>query len=290
VSAPAPEPDRLRDGIDAVGLELSMLASRVGTLRRRMEQLSVLREEEVHAAARMARLERVLEVDRVAGHLRRAVNGGALVAEPVPHLVAPNLLPPDVYQVLLEAVPPPVFFEGPATERQELRVPPRLAPSPSIVTWMFVNDVVLPTLIDVLVARCAEPLARYTRERFPTLPPLQASGVELGPLDTRIVRRTAGCTGGTAADRRWDLATGMLFLSRPEDTDEYGSCLQGVSIPFHANSALAYVAPAEAHAYATIPSDAPGAIERYTYEFGIGPTKQARQTLTTRLKQRPAAS
>lgn len=258
---------------------LSTFASRIETLRWRMEQLAALREEEPQLAARIARLERVLDFPRVAAHVRSAVAGASLVVEPAPHLTAPDLLPVDVYQAVIEAIPAAVLFDRRVERGQELRVPPRLAPVTAIVAWTFVNEIGR-VMSDLLVARLAEPLAVYARGRFPSLPPPGEWGVEMTLSEARIVRRVPGYQGGSSADRPWDLVTGVLCLGRHRDTEEYGSRLQGGSIPFRANSLLAWVGTADTHAYGSIPPDAPAVTERYTYEFGIGPTKDARRMLT----------
>lgn len=272
--------DPFSHDVAALEVELSKLVSRIHLLRQRTEQLSTLRDEEGHAAARIAVLERVLDFERVAAHVRSAVARTELVEEPVPHLVASTLLPPDVFQAVLEAIPARVFFEGDAVQGQEMRVPPRLAPTCAIVTWMFLNDIVLRTLSDIVVARFVEPLTAHTRERFPSLPPFRDWGVEITLSQARIVRRTPGYAGGASTVRPWDLLNGIVSLARERDTEEHGSRLDGMVFPFRANSALIHLGPAEAHAYASIPPDAPSDLERYTYEFGIGPTRDARRTLT----------
>lgn len=263
---------------------LSIFASSIGTLRRRMEQLAAVREDESQLAARVARLERVLDMSRVAAHVRSAVAGASLVVEPVPHLVAPDLLPADVYQAVIEAIPAPVFFDGRVARGQELRVPPRLAPVTVIVTWTFVNEIGR-MMSDLLVARLAEPLAVYTQGRFPSLLPPGERGVEMTLSEARIVRHVPGYQGGSSADRPWDVARGVLCLRRPKDMEEFGSRLHGESIPLRANSLLACVGAADTFGYAPIPPDAPADTERYTYEFGIGPTKDARRTLTARMQK-----
>ena len=273
----------LRSEAGAVRSELSTLASRLETLRRRMEQLSALRDEERDVAARVAELERVLDFTRVAAHVRSAARESPLVAEPVPHLIVSNLLPADAYRAVMHAIPASVLLDGRAERGQEVRVPPRLAPTTAIITWTFLNEVGR-VLSDVLVERLAEPLAAHARRRFPSLPPADGWGVEITLSEARIVRRIPGYQGGSPADRPWDLLTGVLYLGRHQDTAEYGSRLHGAAIPFRANSLLACAGAADIHAYASIPRDAPADTERYSYEFGIGPTKDARRTLTALMK------
>jgi hypothetical protein len=258
--------------------ELSMLSSGLLTLRRRMEQLSVLHEEEREAPARIARLERVLDFDRVAAHATDALALATLTSDPVPHFFVRNLLPSEAYDALIEAIPSPMFFEGRIESRQEMRSPPRLAPMASIVAWMFLNDVGR-LLSDILVARLAEPLAAYVGARFPWLPPFRQWGVDVTLTEARLVRRAPGFTGRAPAGRAWDLMTGVLQLARPKDGEAYGSRLQTVAFPFQANSLLLWVGTPEALVLAPIPASAPGEVERYTYEFGIGPTRAGRRAI-----------
>ena len=279
--------DPLRAQAGAVRSELSKLLSRTEILRRRVEQLSAVRDEAGHLAAQIARLEQVLDFDRVAEHVRGAVTRASLAAEPVPHLIASGLLPADVYLAVIDAIPAPVFFDGRAEEGQELRVPPRLAPTAAIVTWMFLNEVGR-VLSDLLVARFETPLAAYARTRFPTLPPIAQWGVEIALLEARLVRREPGYTGVPAPDRPWDFLTGVYCLARPGDTEEFGSVLDTTAVPFRANAVLVFLGPASAQVYAPIPRGAPAGIERHIYEFGLGPTRDARRTLTAMLKRAAA--
>ena len=259
----------------------SPLASRVSTLYRRIEQLSALQGDEQMLENRIAQLERVLEFDRVAAHARAAVERAEIAASDVPYLVALDLLPRDVYSAVLDAIPPPVFFEGRAAGGEHVRVPLRLGPIHSIVTWSFIDEVVRRALSDVLVARFAAPLEAHVRELFPAGPPFAEWARDVTLIDGRLVRRTPGYAGPAAVDRPWELLGGLLDLAREQDGHEYGSHLASLSIPFRGNRALLYVGPPQGLAYAPIPDDAAGAIERYTYEFSMGPTRRARRSLDT---------
>ncbi|MBI4486247.1 MAG: hypothetical protein HY655_09575 [Acidobacteria bacterium] len=257
--------------------ELFQLAAGMTTLQRRMEQLAALHErgEEV---GRIARLERVLEFDRVVAHVRAAVARAELAGDPVPHLLVSDLLPAEVYAAVLDAIPAAVFFNGRVAQGQELRVPPRLAPMVSIITWMFVDEVGR-LLSDLLVARLAEPLAAYARARFPSLPPFGDWGVDITVTESRLVRRGPGYVGPPPADGRWDLINGVVHLARHQDTAEYGGRLQTQEIAFRANSMVTWVGPPEAHVHVSIPRHAPPNLERYTYEFRVGPTREGRSRL-----------
>ena len=145
---------------------------------------------------------------------------------------------------------------------------------------MFLNDIVLRTLSNIVLARFAEPLAAYTRERFPELPPFGDWNVEITLSQARIVRRAAGSAGRKSTERPWDFLNGIVSLARDRESEEYGGTLHGMACPLRANTALIYLGPVEAYTCASIPSDAPAKVEQYTYEFGIGPAAAARHRLT----------
>jgi len=271
---------RMREELAALHTSLSHVSARVRLLRSRTEQLSAVRAGEQHADAQIAALESVLDDERVSGHVRASVEHSELRSDPVPHLVIADLLPRDVYRAVVEAIPPPVLFDGRAAKGQ-LGVPPRLAPADAIVTWMFFSHVVA-RIAGPLVARFAESLQAYARERFPSAPPLSEWDGEITLTAGRIVRRTPGDAGSPPHQRPWEFLIGVLDLARDQDGEEYGSRLDGAVIPFRANTALVCVGPAGRRAYAPIPRDAPANVERYTYEFCIGPTRNTRHRIDTR--------
>ncbi len=84
-------------------------------------------------------------------------------------------------------------------------------------------------------------------------------------------------------ERPWDLLTCVLTLARPHDSEEFGSQLGTRAVPFLPNSALVFLGAS--HGYVPIPESAPVDTERYTYEFGIGPTKEGRRTLAAMMNQ-----
>src|SRR5688572_32754945 len=47
---------------------------------------------------------------RIAAHVTRAIADAPLVTDPFEHIVVERLLPDDVYDVLLHAIPPTPFF------------------------------------------------------------------------------------------------------------------------------------------------------------------------------------
>jgi hypothetical protein len=276
--------------------ELSRVTEELERLQRNTQQLTLLRTEERNAPTRIEQLASVLDFERVDRHLRALLAPAAPEDRPVPHLVALDALPFTVYSALVEAIPAPVFFERRGPHGEELDVPPRLAPSHSIVAWMFLTEVIRRSMSALLIARFQKPLAAHARARFPALPPFEEWNVEVTLSQGRLVRRRCGDGGAAASDRPWDLLTGVLDLARPGDSEDFGSCLTEVveptdvpdgtkAVAFRANSILVFVGPTRAHEYITIPPSAAPDTERYTYEFSIGPTRVGRRTLLARFAE-----
>jgi hypothetical protein len=260
---------------------LEHLTSQIGLVQRHVDQLFELRREELDAPSRMEALERVLNVDRIAAHVRQAVARTEIVEDPVPHAVISGLLPPDAYDSVLAAIPAPVFFEDGSAGGRELRVPPALAPTCTIATWAFVTDLVKDVLAPALVGRFGGPLDRHLAALCPSLDRAGGTGLTFAASAGRIVRRWPGSDAPPARTRPWHFLTTVLFLARPGDGEDHGSRLSGAApeIPFRANSALTVLGPAGAHEYAIIPSTGPAGVVRYSYEFRLGPAPEARRRL-----------
>lgn len=286
--------DALQRELDAVGGSFTKLTRDIDRLRRRVDQLAALRTAEPAEAAQLHALERVLEIDRVAQHVRAACAAAELAAAPVPHLVISDVFPGDVYAAIVEAIPGPAFFEAVTDNAYELRVPPRLASFQTLVTWEFVTAVVLRAFSPALIARLHEPLAAFARTQFPALPALEDWNVEVTLSQGHILKRCPGYAGAYSEDRPWELLTTIVDVGALQEDGLYGSVLGGQSlskgglpadsgtvknIPFRPNGALAFVGPASVHQYAPIPREAPTHAVRYAYQFGVGPTREGRRIL-----------
>jgi hypothetical protein len=286
VTVADPFPNEVRDEVRLLRHEISTLAAEMAAVRRRAEQIAALRDEETES--RIERLERVLDYDRTTAHVRAAVSQSNLARDPVAHMYVPDLFPPDVYDALVEAIPPAAFFETDPLHAAELRMPPRLAPAHSIVTWAFLTEVVLEVLSPALVSAFAQPLGALTSTLYPALPPLSELDVEVTLSHGRLVRRTRGYQATPSPDREWDFLTAVVCLARPGDGAEFGSRLDGRTFPFNGNSALVFLQPAHAHTYESIPDTVRDHVQRHTYEFGVGPTQAGRRALAASgVKQAP---
>lgn len=288
---PRHEPiERLHRDLGRLGEEVSRLRAQMQRVQQRTDQLFALKGAEPQAAQRLEQLEAVLDFETVAAHLQTAVARGSLTLDPIPHMSVQDLLPGPVYRAVLDALPPPVFFEGADDRMQDLRVPPRTGSLPSVVAWAFITEVVLRALGPSLLVRFESPLAAFARTTFPSLPPFSQWSVAIALSQARIVRRQPGAPETSPPDRPWDLLTCVVALGRPHESEDYGALLDTKALPFRGNTAVVFLGPAQAYRYLAIPSSAPPEIERYTYEFGIGPTRDARRALIAKMSQHDAAT
>ena len=116
---------------------------------------------------------------------------------------------------------------------------------------------------------------------------------ELRTSDGRIMLRRPGYVIPPHRDPKWGFVTGLVYLARDGDPEEHGTSLYRVrgdeeapsdkpyyveesrcelvkTVPFRANTLLAFLNSTGAHG-ATIPADAkPATLERYVYQFGSG--------------------
>lgn len=229
----------LRADVKAFRREMTAVAAHAEDVSRQLAQIRLLQHGSRHAAAVFDELAALMEPETVRAHVRAAVEGATLVDDPSPRLLIDALWPRDVYAALVEAIPDPVFFEGPVADAHTLRVPPRLAPAPAIATWTLVADIVA----DVVAPAVA---ARFNQLRERVTPALDVA-------PGRLVRHPAGASAPAPVARpsHW----GLLVLDLSHVDEERRA----------ANTAVAIFTPAGAY----LPS-APEAGVRCRYEVSFG--------------------
>ena len=119
------ETKRLQKQIRDERKELAVLSTRV-------QRFEAVYKSDTPAARSPDRALKRIGDARVAAQLRAVVAAAPLESDPCPHIVLDDLFPDDAYDVLVAAIPPPMFFEHLPVERQDLKVPPpvRAAPPP----------------------------------------------------------------------------------------------------------------------------------------------------------------
>jgi len=279
--------------VDALAHSTRELASAVERLNIQTEQLLAIQRLDWDRRLDLARLDRILDRDAVRRHVCTRIASTALEMRPFPHLVVESWLPDELYERAIDAVPPPVFF---ASDRDaHWVVPSGIAPAYSREVWAFIaNCVVGDSLREALNRKFAVVVRDYVRSFCDTLP--DDVDLDLHISDGRIMLRRPGYDLRPHRDPRWGFITGIAYLAREGDVEAYGTqlyrveedreapssrvyyidpskCEQVKDVPFRANSMVVFLNSQGAHG-AAIPKDASAGLERYIYQFRMGPTNK----------------
>ena len=252
----------------------------------------------------VAELPRLLDEQRLTRHIRCAIESATLLSEPFEHAVVERLLPEDIYQLLLDAIPPAAFFHDRDPIKRDIRFPMDFGPTLTAMVWGFFDDVIARRAIRTAVLdKFHEPLQRHFdavfghafRERAGALPQSVSGG--------RLMLRSPGYHLDPHRDPKHTMLTCLLYLARPGDSETYGTKIFRVAgdgdasykqtyypeqeghtcelvkvVPFRPNSMLVFLNSRGAHG-ATIPADAPPGLERYSYQFYIAPQREGLASL-----------
>ena len=110
------------------------LAARADRIAAQVKLAAVLNREQCQIVARAGEL---LDSARVGAHVRTAIESATIILEPYEHMVVDNLLPRDVYDLLIESIPPEPFFDERDPIKRNLRFPMELGPT---LTAMVLTD------------------------------------------------------------------------------------------------------------------------------------------------------
>jgi hypothetical protein len=293
--------------VDDVADSTRELRALVEQLQMRTEQLMAIERLDWEQREDLERLAGCLDEQRIAAHVRAAVASAALEHDPFPHVVVHRWLPEDTYAILRGSVPPAVFFADRDPTRQRLLVPFPLAPAYAQRVWRFVANVIVGRILSGALNDKFEGVVRdYVRSFCPGLP--DGFDLTLHPSDGRIMLRRRGYVIPPHRDPKWGFVTGLVYLARKRDNEAYGTRLYRVradeeapsgrpfyvdesrcelakAVPYRPNVLLAFLNSGGAHG-ASIPADAePADLERYVYQFRLGPD---RNTISTLLSAMPA--
>lgn len=288
------------------------LTSAVEALQVRTEQLLTIYQMDAEQRSELEQLGHQLDAGRIASHVANAVGAAPLVEDPFPHVVVTEWLPPDVYGAVIRGLPPAIFFADREARRHRLQVPFPLGPSYSQRVWRFMAaEIVEHMLHRALNDKFRNVVREYVRSFAPALP--DRIDLTLHPSDGRIMLRRPGYVIEPHRDPKWGFLTGLVYLARAGDNEAYGTQLYRVlddeeapsgnpfyvdpgrcelvrAVPFRANTMLVFLNSAGAHG-ASIPADArPPDLERYVYQFRLGPDNGTiRQLLSWMPPERRAA-
>jgi hypothetical protein len=298
----------LRTEMKSVRDELAAARLKESQLRAIVRRDGELEDKEPALAAMMARGD-------IGAHVTAAFERSTLHLEPFPWMVIDGLLPDDLFDALVKGIPPAELFADKPANKQQIKVPFDLAHSYGRRVWRFMVNVVAPQhIMPVLVKTFEVPLAAWIRDNWPELgsDPLSASRVKLHTTDGRIFRHGRGYLIPPHRDPKWGFLTVLLYLARPGDSETWGTQIYSVDedteakgsaphwidpakchlvqdVQYRPNRALIFLNSVGAHG-ASIPPDAqPEDLERYMYQFRVGPnTKSVRAMMEALPEERKA--
>lgn len=281
---------------EAILQQLTAMRTELSELSVREKELRAVLERNTELDFRVDRLRKTLRKTTMNDRLIEAIEGAALHLEPCPYTVIDELLPTVFYEALIRGIPPVALFEHKPTGKQHLDVPFALAPTYSQLVWRLMASELVPKVIaPTLVKKFRPHIDEWIARNWPDLKP---ESVELHGSGGRIMFRRRGYRILPHRDPKWSFITCILYLARPEDNEAWGTQLYAVDddqeaknaaphwidqdkcrlardVEFRPNRLLVFLNSVGAHG-AYIPPDAqPENLERYIYQFRVGPTIEA---------------
>jgi hypothetical protein len=294
--------------LDDINAQLRTLTDKVELLTMREAQLRAVAMADAAFEETTPQLPAICDCARVFEHVRQAVARSPLRRDPLPYMVIRDVFPPDFYEALVLGIPPYELFADRPRNKQQLTVPFVYGPAYSRAIWTFLVDVALEGAFQpAIVEKFREPLAEWIAHEFPAV-----ASNPLGPpmtlhsTDGRILLRGRGYRIPPHRDPKWGFITVLLYLPRGKESEQWGTqlyaveqdetansiaphwidperCRLAVDVPFRRNTALVFLNSHGAHG-AYIPDDAePADLQRYIYQYRIGPTKAAIESLVATL-------
>lgn len=286
---------RTRVRVDEVRDQTRELREALRLVDVRTQQLLALQRENVSQRAAVEEARAQLDPARILPHVRNAVLAAELHAEPFPYCVVQDWLPPDIYDVMMAALPASVYFADRPHHKQQMTVPPLIAPEFSHLVWDFIAREVVTNGVGPAVSEMFAPyLGAYIQSLVGAGKDWQTH-VEMHSSDGRIMLRRPGYVIEPHRDPGWGFITCLVYLAKPGDSKEWGTQLYRVrdddkapdesayyvdkgrcelakAVPFRRNTMLIFLNGTGAHG-ASIPADAqPADLERCIYQFRLGPT------------------
>lgn len=286
--------------------EVKDLREQVARLTTREGQLRAVLTRDAQLQRYQAQLKKVLAHPDTPSYIAAAIAGAKLHRRPFPYAVVDRVLPTHLYKALLRGLPPVELFGDRPVNKQQLTIPFALAPAYSQRVWHhFVSAVVPECVVPALLAAFRGVLDDWIATNWPDVP---AASVALGSSEGRILLRRRGYQIPPHRDPKWAFLTGILYLARRGDSEQWGTQLYTVAddeeapgtaphwidpsrcttvkeIAFRPNRLLVFLNSVGAHG-ANIPADAqPESLERYIYQFRIGPALESMALLKSHLPE-----
>ena len=270
-------------------------------VQERVERCRTAYQKDMQFADRLASFQALVNPEHVRAHVQQAITRARLETDPCPYVVLDRIVPDEVYDALVEALPSPVFFKKSSVNRAEITVPFPFAPAYSRTAWGLFYDVVEQTILPALVDMFRPALDEFVRKSWPSLGSWTQSGLSLEVAHSRMMLRRAGYHIKPHRDPRWAFLTAIFYLA-PRDTEQlYGTQFYRLKVerdeahssPLWAhpdecelvrdvsgigNSAVVFLNSTGVHG-ASIPEDAPEDFLRYVYQVQFSPNEAMRARL-----------
>ena len=291
-----------RDVLD----QLKAITERLAESARREAQLRAVLARDAELDDQLSTLERTLADARTGSHVAQAIDRASLHVDPFPHLIVDEVLPKELYWSLIRSLPPLELFSDRPVNKQQLTVPLKLAPAYSRRAWRYVTAVLVPDLVrPAVLAKFRGVVHDWIASNWPAV---ASASVAMEASEGRIILRRRGYRIPPHRDPKWGFLTGILYLARRDDSETWGTQLYSVEedeeargasphwidparcrfatdVAFRPNRLLLFLNSAGAHG-AHIPEDAqPEALERYIYQFRIGPSVESMAMLKASLPE-----
>ena len=304
---------------DDVSAQLTALTQRLdevlGEVRGQREQLTRLARAYAVDGEQLDRIRTVADVwdtRAIASHVRDVVAATPVLTDPFPHLVLDPLLPPDAFQVLLDAVPPGDFFDG--EKHLDLRgigLTPTIVPLFCKAIWRSVRNDIIGRVLGPALAERFRPFAReYLRLSVGQEFVEDALALPLHPHGLRLMLRRRGWSLRPHCDPRDQFISTLLYLARPGEAETYGTqlfrvhqenfvpgwantyypedeglrCEVAKTMPYRGNLCLSFLNLGGGAHGAAVPEDAqPADLRRLVFQFYMGPDREALEALVHRL-------
>ena len=285
----------LQQSVDRIAAAQELVFTRAARMERDAAQIRValgLNDRERHD---IAALDTRLDMARTAAHIDTVFRRAELLTDPFPYIVVDRMFPKEIYQLILKAIPPAPFFSDKDPIKQNIRIPMDFAPVFCSRVWDFVDQVGRECVVPAVLSKFREPLAAHYdtifgegfRDRARKLPQAVSGG--------RLMLRRPGYHLDPHRDPKRAWVTCLLYLAQPGDSEAWGTQIFRVTndreasytqtyypaqsgsqvelaglVPFRPNTALIFLNSGGAHG-ADIPVDAPADLERYSFQFYVGP-------------------
>jgi hypothetical protein len=286
--------------------QIAAMNDRLSELAVRESELRAVLERDADLEPHTAHLRQTLKKPGFPEHVRAAIDRAPLHLDPFPYTVIEDLLPSSLYRCALRGLPPVELFKSKPKGKQHLSVPFSLAPSYSHRPWRFIADDLVPNVIaPAIVEKFRAPIDEWIARNWPDLSPEE---VALHGSGGRVMFRQRGYRIMPHRDPKWGFITCIFYLARRGDSEAWGTQLYAVDededaksaapfwidpkkcrcvedVAFLPNRLLVFLNSTGAHG-AHIPPDAqPETLERYIYQFRIGPTADAIAMLKSKLPE-----